>query len=201
MLADHGLNAPNRSFQLESFVMRQPLRALPAALLLFGLTAPISAQDPSESLKVTRLVVEPAKIQLEAGATTKVKVLAYDAQNALVHAPLRVGGSRNVQVSNLVCVAGSGCTVDLKATAQGVFRVPAFVVLPATENRQPLNTMLEVSVVWPAVSRITVATPAKKLYPGTTLSHGATAFHANNTMRPGAVFRWSSSDPAIASVD
>ena len=181
--------------------MRQPLRALPAALLLFGLTAPISAQDPSESLKVTRLVVEPAKVQLEAGATTKVKVLAYDAQNALVHAPLRVGGSRNVQVSNLVCVAGSGCTVDLKATAQGVFRVPAFVVLPATENRQPLNTMLEVSVVWPAVSRITVAMPDKKLYPGTTLSHSATAFHANNTPRPGAVFRWSSSDPAIASVD
>ena len=181
--------------------MRQPLRALPAAILLFGLTAPISAQDPSESLKVTRLVVEPAKVQLEAGATTKVKVLAYDAQNALVHAPLRIGGNRNVQVSNLVCVAGSGCTVDLKATAQGVFRVPAFVVLPATENRQPLNTMLEVSVVWPAVSRITVATPEKKLYPGTTLSHSATAFHANNTVRPAAVFRWSSSDPAIASVD
>ena len=181
--------------------MRQPLRALPVAILLFGLTAPISAQDPSESLKVTRLVVEPAKVQLEAGATTKVKVLAYDAQNALVHAPLRVGGSRNVQVSNLVCVAGSGCTVDLKATAQGVFRVPAFLVLPATENRPPLNTMLEVSVVWPAVSRITVAMPEKKLYPGTTLSHSATAFHANNTPRPGAVFRWSSSDPAIASVD
>jgi hypothetical protein len=190
-----------RSSHLESSGMRQPPFAASAALCLAVLTASATAQDPTEGLKVTRLVTEPQKVQAEVGTTTKVKLLAYDAQGKLVHASLRVGGTRMVELSNLNCVAGAGCTMDVKPLAQGVFQVPAFVVLPAAETRAPLSALVEVSGVWPAIARITVSAPDKRLYPGTTLPHSATAYHRNQSVRPAAVFRWSSSDPAVASVD
>ena len=48
----------------------------------------------------------------------------------------------------------------------------------------------------PACRRVTCSAAS-----GTTLSHAATALHADGSERVGADIRWSSSDPAVATVD
>ncbi len=58
-----------------------------------------------------------------------------------------------------------------------------------------------VTVRWPAVSQIRVTPEAGTLYVGTTLGHGARALHEDGSVRPDAPVTWSSSDPAVATVD
>ncbi len=51
------------------------------------------------------------------------------------------------------------------------------------------------------MERITIQAEPGRLYAGTRLRHGAVALHGDGTLRPGATFTWSSSEPSIASVD
>ncbi len=159
-------------------------------------------QDPKESLKVTRLAVDPAKVTVEAGNSVKFTVTANDAQGNVVNAPMRVAALGRVRVTDQTCTAAGVCTITLTGLAEGVFRVMATTVLPPDATQAPQMATVDVSVTWPSVSKIEVVSPKNlKLYPGTTILHGAVASHPNGTKRPNAVFRWSSSNPAVATVD
>jgi hypothetical protein len=180
-------------------------RSVLLALVIAGITAPAAAQTPpdvNESLKVTRLVAEPATIRMEAGKTTSFKLMALDAQGQVVNAPMRFAGpGRALSFTNYACDA-SGCTLTIQANAEGVFEITPTLVLPATATQTPLSTKVTVSVAWPAISMIEIQTPRSlRLYPGTTITHTAVALHPDNSKRPNPVFRWSSSNPAVASVD
>jgi hypothetical protein len=158
--------------------------------------------DPNESLKVTRLAAEPAAVKVEAGSSALIKVTAYDAQGNVVNAPFRLGGDAGSVGLRGSCDPKAGCTLTVTGQKEGVFRLNANLVLPAGVTQTPLSTEFTISVTWPAVSRVEIVSPGNlKLYPGTTIKHSAVAHHKNATKRPNAVFRWSSSDPTVASVD
>ncbi|MGH7468598.1 MAG: Ig-like domain-containing protein [Longimicrobiales bacterium] len=185
------------------------MRVVPilAAAIAFGAAPAAHAQqaqpDPSESLKVARLVATPDKQNVQAGSSSTVKFTAYDAQGNVVNAPLRFATlGRNVQPTAVNCTPTDGCTLAFKATGEGVFQLTVTTVLPANATQAPSAITADISVSWPTVTRIEVSMPKSlKLYPGTTVKHNATAFHQNESKRPNPLFRWSSSSPEIASVD
>jgi hypothetical protein len=178
---------------------------LAVSLLATSLSAALGQNpvDLSEGLKVTRFVAEPARLQLTAGDSAKVKVIGYDAAGKIVMPQFRTAApGRALQVTAINCVPGSGCELTFVALSEGVHQVTFTVVLPADATQTPQTATMNVSVTWPAIARIDIATPSKvKLYPGTTVRHTAAAFHPDKSKRPNPVFRWSSSDPAIATVD
>ena len=162
-----------------------------------------NAADPSSSLKVTRVVASPATVRAEAGVRDSVKFVAYDAQGNIVDAPMRPAGpgQRSLQLQAFNCAAGAGCTLVFTAKAEGVFQVTATTVLPAGATQSPATVNAAVNVTWPAIAQVEVTTPKLKLYPGTTLTHSAAAVHRDQSKRPNPVFRWASSNPAVATVD
>ncbi len=175
--------------------MRVPLTAAFAvtALLSAAPGAPLGAQNPAAPIPpvVARLSAEPASLSLEAGRTAEVRVSAWDAAgNAIVPAPVRLSGPRGtLRVSGERVTGIVAGRYELVASALGAAGAP------------PVTLTIPVTVRWPAVARVDITTEPGRLYAGVTLAHAARAFHADQSPRPGAEVRWTSSNPAVATVD
>ncbi|MEQ9568620.1 MAG: Ig-like domain-containing protein, partial [Longimicrobiales bacterium] len=169
---------------------------VPAALAVAFFAAPGAAQDPSldSARRVATLRADPAGVTVERGTSVDFRVVALDASGAVVaDAPIRV--------------FGRGVSVDLDAgrltgDVGGEATVVASLVVPEDFEGAPPQLRVPVTVTWPAVARIDV-TPrsSDRLYAGTSIRHGAVALHADGSQRPDVAFSWSSSDPAVATVD
>lgn len=165
-----------------------PLLVLVAAVA--GGPAALAAQ----AVPVTRLVVEPATVSVQAGQVAPVRVTAYDAQGLVVaDPPIRVSGARGgLQVTR----------EGIRGLKAGSYQLVVSTIPPDTTVRQVVVTV-PVTVTWPPVSQVVLTADTGRLYVGVTLPHQAAALHADGSMRPAAntTWRWTSSNPAVASVD
>ena len=150
-------------------------------------------QTPPPQRTVTRLVAEPARVNLKVGDSTEFKVTAYDAQGQVIpDAAVRVGGPR------MAVFFGDGFVKGLRA---GSFRATA-TAASTTPGVTPVTLEIPVTVTWPVLSAIDVtATGPGRLYAGVTIPHAAKGLHADRSERKGLVATWRSSDPSIARVD
>lgn len=176
------------------------MRSLRRSIFLAALTAlaatPLAAQEPNEEagLKVARIVVEPEAIVLEVGQTAPFKVTLLDAQgNEVENVGVRIAGARRA------LRFGDG---TVRGMEPGGYEMIVSVVVPADAGKAPATVKVPVSVTWPAVATVDVeAAEPGRLYAGTSIRHTAAARHADGSERPGAQLRWTSSAPAVASVD
>ena len=183
-------------------VMRSPLLVTGVALAALALTAPgatLLAQQPAARSEadaaraVTRLVAEPASHSIEAGQSVRCRVTAYDAQgNVVPDAPMRVSGARGA----LWIEQGT-----VKALKAGKYEIVASTATRAANAPEPVTLSVPVTITWPAVTRLAVTAEPGQLYTGVTLAHRARALHADSSERRDAVVRWTSSAPAVATVD
>lgn len=163
-----------------------------AALASFAST-PLTAQDASTEagLSVTRLIAEPATVSFEAGSSAALAIRALDASGNVVNAELRIVG-RGVEWADGQVTASRG----------GEGLVFASVVLPADADREPPTLRVPVTVTWPRVATIELAqTTEHAPYVGTTVRFGAEAFLPDGTTHLAPTFSWSTSNPAVATVD
>jgi hypothetical protein len=148
-----------------------------------------SAQDTSRVVR--RLTVEPATIAVQAGQTTTVNVVAWDAQGKVIpDAAIRLTGPRNAVAISRNQVRGLNAgKYELVATAFGGG--------PGT----PPSVRIPITVTWPSIQRVSITPQPGRLYTGVTLAHKASALHADSSERPNPLLTWTSSNPAVASVD
>jgi hypothetical protein len=172
---------------------------LPALLLSIVAAQPLFAQQQGSleaGLRVASLRAEPAELRITAGSAVAFRVIALDADgNAVEDAVVRVTARRSGD--GAVLVRGD----SVMAISAGANLIIATVVLPPEAERQPVTLEVPVVVAWPAVARVDVKTTDHVLYTSTTLRHTAAAFHGDGSERPRPDIAWSSSDPALATVD
>ncbi len=169
-----------------------------AAFILISVTPALAQRGSPEQLaaglRVTSLRANPAELTLEAGRATKVEVTALDAAGNPVDAFVRLIGPRGALQVNFLDGTVTGVTA-------GRHELTAVVQLPPDAEQEPPTLRIPVTVTWPAVAEVRVQPHAGRLYVGTTLGHDVTALHADGSVRPRAAVRWTSSDPATATVD
>jgi Bacterial Ig-like domain (group 2)/LVIVD repeat len=170
---------------------------LAAALFAVAAAAPAGtqAQDLSAGLRVVRLQAQPAELSLQVGQTVPFRVIGVDAAgDPVAGAALRMGGPRGT----LRIDQDAGTVTGLDA---GTFELVAAVILPPDADVQPPVLRVPVTVTWPAVTQVDIRPEPGGLYVGTTLDHEAVGRLARGAVRPDAQIRWSSSAPAVATVD
>ena len=150
----------------------------------------VVAAQPLGAQAVTRLVAEPARVEVTAGASVPLAIRAYGADGRLVAAPLRVGGARNgVRIAN----------GQVTGVAAGEYQI--FVSSVPEDGSDPVTLNIPVVVGWPTVVRVEIAAESDVLFAGARVPHRALAFHADGSERPYPEVAWSTSDPAVATVD
>ena len=175
-------------------------------LRLFALTAlasavyaaPATAQDADEQ---RRLEAGTRVATIEFG----VETLRLTAGEVAAWPEIRLldASGREVDAAYRVFARGLDVTDEgISADQGGEYTLTVSVMTPADYEGDNVTARLPVVVGWPSVTRIEVR-PAedKQLYVGTALRHSARALHANGSVRPGATFDWSSSNPSVATVD
>ena len=139
---------------------------------------------------VTRLVAEPAVIEVTVGQTVSVEIRAYGPDGSLVDAPLRVAGAR-----------GGLAIADGRVTGLTAGEHSIFVSTVPAAGTEPVTLEIPVQVGWPPVTRVEVVADPARLFVGARLEHEVVAFHADGSQRPYPEPSWRSSDPSVASVD
>jgi plastocyanin len=171
--------------------------ALAAALVTAVAVSPAAAQNAglAAGLEVRQLRAEPAQLTLQVGQTVPFVVTPLDAAgNTVAGAQVRATGARTAL--RIDAVAGT-----VTGVMAGTFEIVASVLLPPEATAESPELRIPVTVTWPAIARVEIAPAPGTLYAGTSLAHTARALLANGTARPDAAIRWSSSDPAVATVD
>ncbi|MGH7554640.1 MAG: Ig-like domain-containing protein [Longimicrobiales bacterium] len=164
--------------------------ALLALVLLVG-PAASAAQQQQPAPVVVRLVAEPSRIVITAGQALPFKVTAYDAQgNVVPNAEVRVGGPR---------MAINFSDTEVRAFQAGSFMATA--TWTGAPGSTPVTLDIPVTVNWPPLARLEIATGAGGLYTGVMLDHKARGYHADGSERRGLVASWRSSNPTVATVD
>ncbi len=174
--------------------------ALLASLLLGGAHAlaaqaapadrPAMRGQPDGATPVAKLVAEPASLTLRAGQTVPFKVRAYDAAGKEIPSPfVRVNaGTRAVRFSDST----------VTATVAGRYEATAMAAGP---NGTPVTLAIPVTVSWPALAKLEIASSGNALYAGLTQAHKLKGWHADNSERTGLTGNWRSSDTKIATVN
>jgi hypothetical protein len=159
--------------------------------------SPAAAQNAglAAGLEVRQLRAEPAQLTLQVGQTVPFLVTPLDAAgNTVAGAQVRATGARTAL--RIDAVAGT-----VTGVMAGTFEIVASVLLPPDATAESPELRIPVTVTWPAIARVEIVPAPGTLYAGTSLAHTARALLANGTARPDAAIRWSSSDPAVATVD
>ena len=161
------------------FLMLSLVTALP--------TTRLAAQDSSVTL-----VAEPAEVSIIVGTQIALTVTAVDASGDSVEMDIRFAAPREaIRYRNGV----------LQSYQAGNFEIVATGVLPAEATGTPPTLRIPVDIAWPAIDRVELNASGGGLYVGTTITHAPVALHVDGTRRPEPSFVWSSSNPAVASVD
>lgn len=165
--------------------MRSHVGAL--LLVMLGLTALTNSVSGQQAV---RAEARPASLSLEVGQSTPLTVTAFDAAGTEVSVPFRYAAPRGV-----IRVRDG----RLSAMEAGEYTVVATAVLEP--GASPVTVEIPVSIRWPSVTRLELASDADQLYVGTLANHSVRAFHADDSERPDAAVDWTVSSPSVASVD
>lgn len=158
-------------------------------LLLVGvlLAGPVAGQE-----RELQIVSDPDRIDLAVGDSARLLVSVVDAEGRTRDVPVRLTAPRT--------------TLELRdgyvhGRRVGSHAVVATVVPRAEIDGSAPPLEIPVEVEWPDIDRLVVQAGATVLYDGTTVNHRIEAYHADDTRRPDPEVDWSSSDPAVATVD
>ena len=152
----------------------------------------LDAQDAGAALRVTRLASSSPTLVVTRGESVPLAITAYDASGRVVETPIRMTAARDgVRIED-------GLVFGLAA---GEYEIFASVALPADAGRAPVQLTIPVTVEWPSITRVEIASTHARLFTGTTLLHTVKAFHGDGTTRPMVVVRWTSGAPTVATVD
>lgn len=184
--------------------------AVVIAMLLHVSVDALSAQEPAptrltaQQLSGATVSLEPRSITLDLGSKTQVKATVRDKSGTVLNVPIRYIASNSWAVG----VTPQGEVTGLRP---GSFRVMA-VVIPAgvgyaplgesapDPKRQVITGEASVTVRAPAVSRIETTVP-DRMFTGTTIHVGSRVLDASGEARKAEPVRWTTSDPAIATID
>jgi hypothetical protein len=159
-------------------------------IALLALAAAL-AQQPQAS-PVARIRVTPANLTVAAGDTLRLRGEALDAAGQVVpNATVRffpAGGFEGHLDSNNVLHAGF----------RGMMTIRAVALVPGRAASRP--QMLNVQIVSPPASRITLSPTLSKALAGQRLKLSAQVYAANGDLRDDDV-RWASSNPRIVRVE
>ncbi len=160
--------------------------ALTGLLVAAGGSSELSAQTGA-----VRLEARPERVQVVQGESAALEIVAVDAAGAPIPgAAIRVVAARG---------ALRWADDQVEGLEAGLHQV--FATL-ARDGQEPLTLEVPVTVDYPAIASVEVAAADDgRLYAGTTLRLDAVARHGDGSVRPEMRFEWSSSDPAVASVD
>ena len=169
---------------------RRCLRVAAWIVATMALAAPAAAQEPTE------LVVTPSELTLEVGGTAQLQAEVRDASGAAVERQV-VFFSR---ARRYVGVTPAGM---VEAHRPGEHTLIALVPVgdgPAN-RRSEASIMVEipVTVAWPPLASVEVASLPSSLYAGTSLPVSASATDESGADRK-PEFTWSSSDASVATV-
>ena len=171
---------------------RTRLLVLALSPLALASALPARAQQP---VPPASLRAEPAALTVTAGQTAPLRVTAFDARGAPVEADVRLAAPQAG-----LDVLGWFEDGTVRGVTAGSYELVVTAVR-AAPDAAPASLTIPVTVRWPAVARVEIETEGGRLYQGTTIRHRASAFHADGSPRPDAEVGWSSSDPAVATVD
>ena len=157
---------------------------------LFAIVFTAVLVQPTSAQNVARLASVPEAVEVVAGATAPLSILAFDSTGRRVAAPLRVSGARRgVRVAN----------GQVTGLAAGEYEI--FVSSVPEDGTEPITLRIPVVVGWPAIARVEVLAESQRLFEGARVAHTVTAFHADGSERPYPVVSWQSSNPEVATVD
>ena len=191
-----------------SFVLRAVATAGFVALapLLADLGRPLGHVLAAQT--ASRLEADPSSLVLERGASATLTIRVTDSEGRAVDEAVRVIGARRAlsvesgadDPSDPGRADTPGATrATVTALEVGEWQIVVTTVRPGPGG-EPLQLAVPVVVEWPSVVRVEVERPGP-VFEGSTVTHRATALHADGTMRPGAEVTWTTSDPARATVD
>jgi len=166
--------------------------SLSTATLLAPSAVTARQSDQDRSAQVVRLEATPSSVTVIRGETVPLTITAFDAAGNVVEVPIRLAAPRRA-----IRVADG----ELTGMVAGEYEMIASVALPAGADREPPMVRITVTIDWPAVTRVELATEDARLYRGTTLPHEAIAYHADGTIRPDANVEWTTDDATVATVD
>jgi len=171
------------------------------SLLLPLILAAIVNQLPAQSGdEVVRVEAHPGALEMAVGETLPVHVVAIDGSGNEVDAEFRFAAPR------AALHVASGEVTEVTALEAGDHEIVASVFSAQDRGRAgdppPPSVTIPVSVRWNPITEVRINAGAeRRLYAGTTLRHRAAALHGDGSQRPRPDVRWTSSDPAVASVD
>ena len=168
-----------------------------ASLLLAAsiLSAQVSQEERmANGGKAARLVPSATQLAMEAGKTVPLKIQALDAAGKPIEVLMFMSGPRTA-----LSVTDSTVT-GLKAGSYNVVAT-VFTGRRGADAPPPLSVTIPVKVTWPALARVEIAPEPGKLFAGVTLAHAVKATHADGSVRPQPLVRWTSSNSAVATVD
>lgn len=180
---------------------------LAAFVVLFGTS--LLAQDAAPT-KTYFLKFSPETITMNIGDIADVKIEVVDENGKLQNLPfiLRVTGNRGRRSRRAIEIAprGSGESGSLEAKIRahqaGTFRLTARLISRTEgEFRLLLEGGMPVEIATPPLEKITFVNPRSRIYTETTTAFKTMVYDAANIHRKEASVRYSSSDPAVASVD
>ena len=157
---------------------------------LLVLTMIAAAVVPCAAQTVTRIEAQPEQLQMRAGESADLVILAFDQSGQAVSTPLRISGAR-----------GALQFADGRVTALRAGDFEVFVSSVPQDGGEPVTLNIPVHVAWPAVSSVRIHTADVRLFEGARVAHEVVAAHADGSARPYPGITWSSSDETIATVD
>ena len=159
---------------------------------LLGSLAFLLPSTGSGQTGALRLVAEPTAVEVVVGRSTPLTVDVFDASGRAVDVAVRFAAPRGA------LRVRDGRVQGLEA---GTYEIVATVALEPDATATAEALTIPVTVTWPPIVRLDVHASSDRIFVGTTVTHGADAYHADDSRRPGAVVSWSSSAPDVASVD
>lgn len=164
-------------------------RSFATAAVLLAVAGPLAAQTPAPAQAVGKLEVQPATASLSVGDSVKLSGKAFDP----------AGKELDTQVL-FFSLDRDGVSVSrdgwLKAKRGGKYNVLAVTMLDRNKRQD-----VAVTVAFPPLKAIAVQPALKRLYAGARQPFTAAVTDAAGLDRKDAQVKWSSSNPAVASVD
>ena len=154
------------------------LRPRTGSLPLLASLALLLPAEGSGQTEALRLVAEPTSVEVMVGRSAPLTVEVIDASGQTVDVAVRFAAPRGALRVRDGRVQGLAAgTYEIVATA-------AFAP-EATATAEALT--ITVTVAWPPIARLDVDASSDRIFVGTTVTHGADAYHADDSRRPGAV--------------
>ncbi len=162
--------------------------AILSGAALLALAAPMSPGIAAQ--EITRVEVTPATLSLQVGETAQISATAYDANGDALDVPF-LFFSRDGRGK----LAVNRTTGEIEAFKGGEYEVLARVLGPTR-----ISGAMTVTVAFPPLDRVEIASAGGRYYVGVTQRHKATVFDRADDIRDVAV-SWTTSDPSVATVD